>query len=229
MEVNANPRRSLLDSELFQGIPEDGLKQLESCIRLAAYSDGQFVFRKGDPGRGMMMILSGRLKITTPVGNAEAILNVLGKGDILGEIALLDGGPRTADATAIEPTSLLVLDRRDFVPLANRYPAAYANIVQLLCRRIRYSTGMLEDSLFMDLRVRLGRALLRLAEHSGNPVEDGVRIELRLSQQDLARSVGMTRESINKQLRIWRERSWVRIEGRNIVLRDIEALRKETE
>ncbi len=222
-------RQLLLDSVLLRGIPESELKQIESFIRLASFKRGKTIFRKGEPGRGMMMIVSGRVKITSPAGGNEAFLAVAGPGEVFGEIALLDGGPRTADAVALEDTELLVLDRRDFLPLVQRHPSAFLSLLEVLCARIRADTEMVEDFLFLDLPARLGRALRRLAEHNGTPVENGVRIDVRFSQRELGKTVGMTRESINKQLRIWRDRKILDIADGHIVILDMEALSADIE
>lgn len=227
-----SPRKHklLTDSVLLRGIPEQELLKIESFIRLVTYRRGKVIFRKGDPGRGMMMVVSGRVKITSPNGPNEAFFGVMGPGDIFGEIALLDGGPRTADAVALEETELLVLDRRDFLPLVQRHPRAFLSLIEVLCARIRSESEMVEDFLFLDLPARLGRALRRLAENSGTPVPPrGVRIDVRLSQRELGKSVGMTRESINKQLRIWRERHLIEINDGFIVILDMDALTADFE
>ena len=220
-------RSLLMDSVLLRGVPESELKRVETFIRRASYAKGERIFRKGEPGRGMMTVVSGRVKIAAPAGSAEAFLGIIGPNEVFGEIALLDGGPRTADAIALEKSELLVLDRRDFLDLLSRNPSAYINLLTVLCDRIRSATEMVEDSLFLDLPARLGRALLRLGEHHGTKVPEGTRIDVRFSQRELARSVGMTRESINKQLGLWRASGTIQMTDGHIVLRDVDALLEE--
>ncbi len=228
--MSLRKRKLLTESTLLRGIPEEELRKIESFIRLAAYHRGRAIFRKGDPGRGMMMVVSGRVKISSPTGGNEAFFGVMSPGDVFGEIALLDGGPRTADAVALEDTELLVLDRRDFLPLIQRHPGAFLSLLEVLCARIRSDTEMVEDFLFLDLPARLGRALRRLAEQTGTPVEpQGVRIDVRFSQRELGKTVGMTRESINKQLRIWRDRNILDMDDGHIVILDMDGLTADIE
>jgi len=217
-------RQLLMDSVLLRCIPESELRQIESFIRLTTYKAGRTIFQKGDPGRGMMMVVSGRVKFVSPIGSNEAFLGVAGPGEVFGEIALLDGGPRTAGAVALEDTELLVLDRRDFLPLIQRHPSAFTSLLEVLCLRIRAATEMVEDSMFLDLPARLGRALRRLAERSGTQVENGVRIDIQFSQRELGRTVGVTRESVNKQIKVWRDRGVLDMCEGHIVILDMEAL-----
>ncbi len=227
--TSSRKSRLLTNSVLLRGVPEEELRKIESFIRLDTIRKGRIVFRKGDAGRGMMMVVSGRVKITSSAGQNEAFLGVFGPGEILGEIALLDGGPRTADAVAVEDTELLVLDRRDFLPLIQRHPAAFLSLIEVLCARIRSDTEMVEDFLSLDLPARLGRALLRLAERTGATQTRGVRITIRFSQRELGRMVGMTRESINKQLKNWRDRKIIEMDDGFIVIVDEDALVEDIE
>jgi CRP/FNR family transcriptional regulator, cyclic AMP receptor protein len=201
------------------------LRQLASYARLARYPAGKVIFQKGDDGDGMMAVVNGRVKICShSYDGRELILNIVGPGEVFGEIALLDGEARTADAVALEACDLLVLLRRDFLPFLERHPRVSLRLLTVLCQRLRRTSEQLEDSLFLELRPRLAKCLLRLVHAFGRETPSGTLIDMKLSQQQLGTLVGMTRESINKQLRAWREEGLVTLERGYITVRDREGL-----
>jgi CRP-like cAMP-binding protein len=148
----------------------------------------------------------------------EVTLNVISPGEIFGEIALLDGKPRSADATAVEQTTLLILERRHFLPFLRQNDDLYLRLLAVLCDRLRRTSLALEGLALFDLPARLARLLLKLAEDYGRPGRDGTRIDMKLSQRDLSTLVAASRESVNKQLRVWREDAVVRIDEGYIVI-----------
>lgn len=189
----------------------------------------QTIFQRGDNGSSMMAVLRGRVRISTVSGDGkEVTLNTINQGEIFGEIALLDGEPRSADATATEDTTLLVVERRNFLPFLRQNEDLFLRLLAVLCRRLRRTSMALEDIALFDLPVRLGRVLLKLAEDYGRPGNDGTRIDLKLSQRDLSNLVASSRESVNKQLRLWREEGLVDLEDGFVILRRPVALRDLT-
>ncbi|MCU0838342.1 MAG: Crp/Fnr family transcriptional regulator [Rhodospirillales bacterium] len=158
---------------------------------------------KGDPGTAMMAVLSGRVRICSysPEGR-EVVLNVIQPGEVFGEIALIDGGERTADAFAMDPTLLLVLSRREFLPFLEHSPQVCIRLLEVMCSRLRLTSSQVEDFFFLDLRARLAKRLLQLSETHGEPMPDGKR-GVRVSQHMLASMIGTSREAVNKQLRAW--------------------------
>ena len=149
--------------------PEE-LSRLAAVAKRSSHSPGETVFRKGDPGDSMMAVIRGRVKICTYSGDGrELVLNIVGAGVLFGEIALLDGQPRTGDAVAIEDTELLVVDRNRFMPFLKENPEIQARLLAVLCRRLRQTSEHLEDALMRDARSRVARGLLRLAEAFGKP------------------------------------------------------------
>jgi CRP/FNR family cyclic AMP-dependent transcriptional regulator len=211
---------------LLRDLPRDDLDKLTSYAKAVRYPAHRVVFHKGDPGDGMMAVISGRIKIRCySLDGKELVLNVIKPGELFGEIALLDAKPRTADAVTMEPCELLVLERRDFLPFLADRPQACFHLLTVLCERLRQTSQQLEDSLFLDLAPRLARCLVRLAERFGNPVDDGVQIDVRLSQQELAAFVGMTRESVNKQLATWRREGVVGFSAGTVTIYDMAELR----
>ena len=164
------------------------------------------VFLKGDPGNSMMAVVHGRVRICSYSSEGrEVILNVINPGQVFGEIALIDGGSRTADAFAMEATELVVLSRRDFLPFLERNPQVCIKLLEVLCERLRATSAQVEDFFFLDLRSRLAKRLLAAADHAANNGAGGDPGTVRLSQHMLASMIGTSREAVNKQLRAWEE------------------------
>lgn len=204
--------------------PEERDK-LITYARLERHATNDVIFRKGSPGHGMMAVIKGRVKISSPSPDGkEVVLNVINPGEVFGEIALLDGKERTADATAMSECELLVLERRDFIPFLERHPEICVRLLAVLCERLRRTSEQVEDVLFLELPARLAKTLLRLAETHGKPAEGGTRIGLRLSQRELANMVGSSRESINKQLREWQREGMIDMREGAITLMNAPAL-----
>lgn len=211
---------------LLRDLPREDLDKLVAYARVVRHPAHRVLFQKGDPGDGMMAVITGRVKIRCySADGKELVLNVIRQGELFGEIALLDAKPRTADAVTMEPCELLVLERRDFLPFLADRPAACLHLLSVLCARLRQTSQQLEDALFLDLQPRLARCLVRLAERFGKTVDTGIQIDVRLSQQELAAFVGMTRESVNKQLSIWRRDGVVGFSAGTVTIHDLAELR----
>jgi len=211
----------LRGSKLLDNLPESELRALSLQIRRSRYDPGDVIFRKRDEGSGMMVVVSGRVKITSVgASGSEVILNIIDPGQVFGEMALLDGEPRSADAVAAARTEIITLLRRDFLPILERHPEAALRMMMVLSRRIRQTTAFVEDAIFLDVPTRLLNRLRALADQYGvqAPETGVVRIEHGLSQQNLGDSVGLTRVSINRQLGLWRQagliedgRGWIKV------------------
>ena len=145
------------------------------------------------------------------------VLTVLGTGEILGEMAILERKDRSAEATALEPSELLVLQRRDFIPFLERNPKVCIRMLCVLSDRLRRTSELVEDRTFLSLSSRLAKALLDLARVSGREVPEGVRVEFKMSQKNLAASLGASRESINKQLGAWQNEGLIK-KGRGFII-----------
>lgn len=147
------------------------------------------------------------------------MFNVLKDGDIFGEIALLDGQPRTANAIALTDCDLMVIQRRDFIRFVNSEPKIALKLIELLCARLRVASEHFEEMVFLSLPARLARTLLRLSDH-GAPANSRVDV----TQQEVGQIAGMTREHANKHLRAWAMQRWVRLERGRIIVLSPEAL-----
>jgi len=210
---------------LLRHLTRDELRRLAAAAELANYKARATIFMKGDPGGSMMAVIRGRVKICShSVDGKELTLNIINRGGLFGEIALLDGEPRTADAVALEETDLLVLDRARFLPFLAANPEIALRLLCMLCKRLRQTSEHLEDVLFLEASPRLARWLLRLGETVGKPGADGTRLDIKLSQQQLGSLVGVSRESVNKSLGDWQRAGVIAVEGGQILLRDPKAL-----
>jgi CRP-like cAMP-binding protein len=220
---SASDRRKLFEGHaLFGKLPPADLDALLLHARVERYPAGRVIFAKGSPGRSMMAILQGSVRISAPSpAGPDIVLTILHAGEVFGEIALLDADDRTADATAVTDCDLLVLDHRDFVPFLERRADLCILLLKLLCQRLRQTDRQVEEVMFGRLDGRIAKALVRLA--NGTPAgRDG--ITLRITQQELAGMVGATRESVNKQLHLWQSAGVLRLGKRLIVIPDIDAI-----
>ncbi|MEL6961308.1 MAG: Crp/Fnr family transcriptional regulator [Pseudomonadota bacterium] len=201
---------------------------LDTLLAVASersFTNGQVIFQKGDPGTSMMAVLSGRVRIGAySEDGREIILNMVDPGQLFGEIALLDGKDRSADATAMGKTELLILDRRDFLPFLEKNPKSAVKLIEVLCSRLRRTSEMVESIAFLDFAARLARLLVQMAEHYGKETEAGLLIDIRISQADLGNLIASTRESVNRQLSAWTQDSVIAVEQGKITILDQETL-----
>ncbi len=211
----------------FADLEPEAFEQLCRYAKHATLKRGASIFSKGDPGNSLVAVISGTVKISVSSADGRsAILNLIGPGEIFGEIAVLDDQPRTADATANTNCEIFVIDRREFLPFVRSQPALAMKFIELLCARLRWTSDQVEQIILQNLPGRLASALIRLTEkHKTAP---GGRT-IAITQQEISEMVGMTRESINKQLRAWAARNWVRLEHGAIVVLNVEMLRELAE
>ena len=225
-DATIDKRALLANHPLFGRLAPEELERLLTYMRLVRHPPRTVLFRKGDPGTHMVVVVRGRVKVCTHSEDGkELVLNLINPGEVVGEIALLDGADRTADAVTLTDSDLLILERRDFIPFLQRHPDACMRLFAVLCERVRRTSELLEEALFLEGSSRLAKRLVHLAEIFGKPVPGGVRVDISLSQQQLGNMVGMSRESMNKQLKQWRHDNLIRIEDGRYVLTNLDALR----
>jgi len=212
---------------IFSDLAPDAFDQLCRYAQPTTLKRGATLFAKGDPGHSLYAVLSGTVKISvsSPDGR-NAILNLIGAGEVFGEISVLDGRVRSADAIANTNCEILVIDRRDFLPFVHSQPALAMKFIELLCGRLRWTSDQVEQIILQDLPGRLASALLGLTEK--RKLENASRT-IAITQQEISEMVGMTRESINKQLRAWAARDWLRLEHGAIVVLNADPLRELVE
>jgi CRP/FNR family transcriptional regulator, cyclic AMP receptor protein len=209
--------RLLGANPFFAGLGAEAVEAIAALCVARSLEAGETLFLKGDPGDALCAIRRGKIRIATSTESGKRLtLNILGSGDVFGEIALLDGRPRTADAIGIERCELLMVQRRDFVALLERRPTVALRAIDLVCARIRWMSDRMEESAFLPLPVRLARRLVGLTEDYGTEID--------VSQEELAVFVGATRESVNRQLQNWKQQGFVELGRNRIRLIDREGL-----
>ena len=186
----------------FEGVSAGIVDRLAMHAREVRYGAGQAVFRKADEGQGLFAVLSGAVKLTVPsLDGRELVLRMVGAGEIFGEVALLDGGPRTADAMAAGRCHLLFLDRRDFLAVLKEEPSLAIKLLALVSDRLRQTSEQVEELTFEAPTARLAKALLRVARLQGTAAAE--KPQIRITQKELGRTVGLSRETTNKCLNEW--------------------------
>lgn len=214
--------------ELFKSLAADDMKRLAAMLRRRTLKKGEVLFRKGDEGTTFYVVRTGSIKIVLPSRMGDEVAPaIFSEGDFFGEMALLDGMTRSADAVALEETEVLALNRRDFLAFLRNNEDAIQAVFSYLSMRLRKTDDLLEDAHFLNISTRFARRLFDLTKKYGRQREDGsVEIDLTLNQSDLASMVGATRESINKELRVLRERGVVTMKGNKISVLNMERLER---
>lgn len=209
-------------SWLLKSLPPEAVRQILPFVRTASYKRDQVVFKLGDPGTNMMMVAEGRVKIcASSWDEREVVFNLIERGEVFGEITLIDGRERTADAIAMENTVLYVLERRDFMPLLRKNPEIGTELLAVFCARLRRTSEQVEDLVFLEQPARLAKTLLWLAKRYGRPSPDGVEIKVKLSQRELGTLVGVRRESMNRQLGLWKSQGILTLHNGFITIRNV--------
>lgn len=218
----------LAKSTMLADLPREELEQLAGAMRRRAFRRGEVVFHQGDPGETLHLACSGRLKVVLPSeGGDEALLKIIGPGEIFGEMALLDGSPRSATVVAIEAVETATLSRADFRALLRRSPEAVDGLLAALARMIRGLNEEVGNLMFLDHPGRLARKLLELADAHGRPADGrAVAIELPLTQDDLAAMIGTSRQTVNKLLGVYEAQRALARGPRSIAILDRDVLRR---
>ena len=222
-----HPEILLKQVPLFRSLRAEDSQRIAALLRKQILRKGDTLFRKGEEGNSLYMITAGKIKIVRQSRDGdEMILAVLSAGDFCGEMALLDGLSRSADAVAVEETHLYGLNRKDFIAYVMNNETAVKAILSALSKRLRKADDFLEDIFFLNVAARLAKKLIELAMSNGFREEDGGPIKLSVTQKDLAGMIGATRESVNKELRILREKNLISLSGNTIMIDDLEALKQ---
>jgi CRP/FNR family cyclic AMP-dependent transcriptional regulator len=205
---------------LFANLGAEALNKIAALCNTQHLAPREVLFQKGDTGDALYGIRRGQIRIETgTAAGGQLTLNFLGSGDLFGEIAALDGQPRTADAMAEEQTELFVIRRDDFLGFLEREPRIAVKFITLLCERIRWISDRMEEAVLSPLPVRLARRLCFLATDFGSDIE--------ISQQELADYVGAARETVNRQLQEWRRQGILEMKRNHISLLKMSKLNVE--
>jgi len=199
---------------MFADLGADELARISSLCHTRHLAAGEMLFRKGDAGDALFGVRRGQIRIEAAASDGGRLtLNFTGPGELIGEVAVLDGFGRTADAAAGEPTELFVLGRADLFGLLEREPKIALKIIMQLCRRLRWQSERTEESIQQPLPVRLARRLCALASDFGS--------EVHISQEQLGVFVGAARESVNRQLQLWRKDGILDLQRGRILLQNM--------
>jgi len=210
---------------LFGSLAPEEQRLLVSLVRFRRYRARQVVVWEGEADGGLFAVVSGFLKaVSSEADGKDVVLSIMGKGEVFGELSVLDGKPRSASVVALEESEVAVIDRAPLLKLLESCPQLAISMLGVLAQRVRTLTTRCEHLSSMDVGGRLAKTLLSLAKMHGESSGAAVRIRVRLSQQDLGSMVGATRESINKLMRSWSEHGVLAREGGRVVIRDVRAL-----
>jgi CRP/FNR family transcriptional regulator/CRP/FNR family cyclic AMP-dependent transcriptional regulator len=214
---------------LFASLGEQELRELAEACRVRSFRAGEILFHEGDAGHTLYLLQSGHVKIlrVAPDGK-ETILHLAAPGEWLGELALLDGLPRSATAEALEAVETVAVSREGFLAMLDRCPHLAVTVARRLAETVRRLNEQVQDVVLLDLPGRVAKKLLELAEQYGVPTPEGVRIEVRLTQQELAQMVGAGRGRVNECLSSFQKRGLLTVERERITLHRPRALRERT-
>jgi CRP/FNR family cyclic AMP-dependent transcriptional regulator len=225
--ATVNDSSYLRQVDIFANLSEEDAQELMAVARRRSFRAGEVIFHRDDPGQVLYIIKEGKVKISliSPDGQ-EISLVVFGKGECFGELALLDGEPRSADAIALEKVECYTLQRSDFQNAIMKHPTIAIQVLEVLSRRLRKTDRQVEDLIFLDVYGRVAKKLLELANEHGVKVDDGTRIEVRLTQQELASMVGASRESVNKVMGYFTDKQFISTDKHKITIHRIADLQR---
>jgi len=225
----SSPRPSATDKiavlrqhPIFRDLDAAALDRLGRYAKVLRVKRGAKILAKGDPGTSLVAVVSGTVRMSSSSAEGRsALLNLIGAGELFGEIAVLDGLARSTDAIANTNCEILTIDRRDLMPFLRDQPDLAMRFIELLCARLRWTSEQVEQLILQNLSTRLAGAVVRLADR-----QRGKARTIDATQQQLSEMVGISRESTNKQLVAWAAQGWLRLEHGAIAVLNVDALRK---
>ena len=224
---NKNEEEVVRRAALFTALDDASAATLRESMSAVKVAKGQILFKEGDAGDRLFVVVEGKLKLGTSSGDGrENLLSILGPGDMFGELSLFDPGPRTATATAVVDSRLLALANDQVIGWVTAHPQVSLQLLGRLAQRLRKANDVLSDLVFADVPGRVAKAIIELGERFGTKKDDGLHVNHELTQEELAQLVGASRETVNKALADFAARGWVKLEPRAVVVLDYERLSK---
>jgi CRP/FNR family transcriptional regulator, cyclic AMP receptor protein len=213
---------------LFQGLGDSELASIAALAQRKRFEARDLVVQQTDPSGELFLIVEGHLKVVSAgLDGRDTALGIMGPGELIGEITLLDGGPRSASVVALERCELLVIRREPFLRLLESSPKIAIQLLRVLATRLRRLTERSEDLAFLRVGERLAKRIVGLADEYGAAQPDGsIRVMVKLSQQEIGELVNATRESVNKHIKAWEDDGLLAQEGGHLIMRDLERLRE---
>ena len=210
----------LKNNTFLGGLPDHALNDLIARGHIKKYSRGETIYRRQDPGDTLMMVLTGRIKVTNVNADGkEIVLAFLAPGDLNGEIAVLGGKERSANAIAVEQSEAFILYARDLLPALCAHPNVMLEIMQVLCEKLRLASAVIEDNT-LEMSARTAKGLLRLAEQFGKREKGGIRLDVKVSQSELGKYLNLSRANVSRQLGRLKEANVIELLGTQILIID---------
>ena len=224
------PEESIVrKAPLFTALEESAALSLHASMDSVKISKGSILFAEGDEGDHLYVIVEGKIKLGTSSGDGrENLLSILGPGEMFGELSLFDPNPRTSTATAVTDAKLLSLGQKKLIPWLTENPRVSLNLLASLAQRLRRTNEAVGDLVFSDVPGRVAKALIDLGERFGKQTDDGLLVNHDLTQEELAQLVGASRETVNKALADFAGRNWLKLDGRAVLITDLERLSKRS-
>lgn len=222
--------RALAKVPIFSGLTESELAFLAQRTVSRRYSAGEMVFGEGEPCLGLYVVESGQVRIfKSSPGGREQVLSIDGPGSSIAEVPVIDGGPYPASAIAVEDSTLLLVGKQDFQALCLAHPQVGLKVLRVVGSRLRRLVGIIEELSFTTVRHRLAAYLFRLSQNSGRRTAEGTVVSLPVNNQELAAQIGTVRELVSRNLSRLQAEGLLRIDGREVTLRNLEALEEEVQ
>ena len=219
----------VLRAPLFTALDEAAAVSLRASMDTVKIAKGSILFKEGDDGEHLYVIIDGKLKLGTSSGDGrENLLSILGPGEMFGELSLFDPGPRTSTATAVTDAKLLSLGHEKVIPWLKQNPEVSLQLLTRLSQRLRRTNEAVGDLVFSDVPGRVAKALIDLGDRFGNTTPEGLLVNHDLTQEELAQLVGASRETVNKALADFAGRGWLKLDGRSVLITDVERLGKRS-
>ena len=214
---------------LFTALDEAAAVSLRASMDTVKIAKGSFLFKEGDDGEHLYVIIDGKLKLGTSSGDGrENLLSILGPGEMFGELSLFDPGPRTSTATAVTDAKLLSLGHEKVIPWLKQNPEVSLQLLTRLSQRLRRTNEAVGDLVFSDVPGRVAKALIDLGDRFGKTTPEGLLVNHDLTQEELAQLVGASRETVNKALADFAGRGWLKLDGRSVLITDVDRLSKRS-
>jgi CRP-like cAMP-binding protein len=214
---------------LFTALDEAAAVSLRASMDSVKIAKGSILFKEGDDGEHLYVIVDGKLKLGTSSGDGrENLLSILGPGEMFGELSLFDPGPRTSTATAVTDAKLLSLSHEKVIPWLKQNPEVSLQLLTRLSQRLRRTNEAVGDLVFSDVPGRVAKALIDLGDRFGKTTPEGLLVNHDLTQEELAQLVGASRETVNKALADFAGRGWLKLDGRSVLIADVDRLSKRS-
>jgi CRP-like cAMP-binding protein len=222
-----NEEESVKKAPLFTALDDASAASLRASMTAVKLSRSQVLFKEGDEGDRLFVVVDGKLKLgTASKDGRENLLSILGPGDMFGELSLFDPGPRTATATAVVDSKLLGLAHDQVIGWVKEHPQVSLQLLGRLAQRLRKANDVLSDLVFADVPGRVAKTIIELSQRFGTQKPDGLHVNHELTQEELAQLVGASRETVNKALADFATRGWIKLEPRAVIVLDFERLVK---